>query len=126
MLNRCPNCQAYYRGHHQSASGYHEADKYCWQCGVALPWTERRSAAINELIDELQERFPDELPEALAEQLKEFVPDLIAESPRVENAALHFGTALKKLGNVGEKVLVGALVKVVTDKAAELLGLNGR
>lgn len=121
-ISNCPKCGAGIRGSYHMDGVWDlrrwRVPSHCHACGAPYPWTQRRSEALAETIDEL-----DDLPEADREKLKKSIPDIIAESPKSETAVLRFKKAAAKLGAAGGKVLMDALSKVAAEAVRGRLGL---
>lgn len=119
---QCEGCNAKIRGYYniEGVFGCTEwkVASHCHDCGEPYPWTHRRTNALAEAIDEL-----DELSEEERERLKKSIPDILAETPKSETAALRFRKVVAKLGSAGGKVLGDVLRKVAVDTVKSSLGL---
>ena len=91
---------------------------HCHACGQSYPWTRRRSEALAEALDELHELSVDD-----REKLKKSIPDILAETPKSETAALRFKKAIAKAGEAGRKLLIDVLTSVATDAVKRSMGL---
>jgi hypothetical protein len=92
---------------------------FCHECGEPYPWTERRSAALADAIDEL-----DQLPEADREKLKQSIPDVIQDTPKTQTASARFTKAISAAGAWGGKMLTEILTKVATEAVLQQVGLK--
>ena len=101
-----------------SRIGFRRVPGYCHACGKPYPWTEHKAEALQEMIDELDELSDDE-----REKLKVSIPDIIADTPKSETAALRFKKAVAKVGQAGGKLLMNVLTKVATEAVKESMGL---
>lgn len=123
-ITACPKCSAEIRGAYIvpnviSIGGGYDPPSFCHECGAAYPWTERKSAALAEAIDEL-----DQLSQADREKLKQSIPDVIQDTPKTQTAASRFGKAIGSAGQWGGKLLTEVLTKVATEAALKMSGLK--
>lgn len=95
-----------------------DVPNHCYECGAAYPWTERRSQALADAIDELDVLDADE-----RERLKKSIPDILVETPKSETAVLRFKKAAAKAGAAGGNLLMNILGKVAADAVKAKLGL---
>jgi len=121
-IDRCSKCKEYIRGYYY-AEGIVSLRKWkipshCHECGTSYPWTQRRSEALVETIDELDGLSDDE-----RERLKKSIPDILVETPKSETAILRFKKTASKVGKVGGKALMNVLSKVVADAVKASLGI---
>jgi len=121
-IDHCSECSAAIRAHCHIEGMLNfaewEVPSHCYECGRAYPGTQRRSDALAEAIDEL-----DELDTEERERLKRSIPDILAEAPKSETAALRFKKAVGKVGSAGGKVLTNVLSKLATDAVKVSLGV---
>lgn len=90
---------------------------HCHECGAPYPWTQRRSEALAETIEELDGLDADE-----RDRLKRSIPDILVETPKSQTAGLRFKKAIAKLGSASGKVLSDALARVAADAVKSSLG----
>lgn len=81
---------------------------YCYECGTAYPWTSNKVESARSLIGGVED-----LTSAEREGLSSSLEDLLADTPRSEQAALTWKKALSRIGGPARS----ALVKVATDVA---------
>ncbi len=98
--------------------GFRRIPQHCHGCGKPYPWTERRAEAIQEVLDEL-----DGLTDEDCEKLKKSIPDIIADTPKSDTAALRFKKAIAKVGQSGGKILVDILTNVATEAVKKTMGM---
>lgn len=122
-LDACPSCNADIKGE------YHvdgvvvvgvcwSPPHHCHECGAAYPWTAKKAEALQDVIDEL-----DELSSEERERLKASVPDIVANTPKSETAALWFKKVFTKLGQGAAKVVEKVVTNVATQAVKESMGL---
>jgi len=119
-ITQCPACKQNIRGYYQG-EGFGlrwTLPAYCHSCGKAYPWTERKAEALGETIGEL-----DGLTDGEREKLKKAIPDIIADTPKSETAALRFKKAITKVGKVGGKLLTDVLTNVATEAVKKAMGV---
>lgn len=121
-IAKCPECGATIRGHYHVpgflSTAPWEPSSHCHACGKPYPWTERKAEALQEMIDEL-----DGLSDEEREKLKKSVPDVIADTPKSETAALRFKKAVGKVGKVAGNLMMSVLTKVATETVKQAMGL---
>ncbi len=119
-ITQCPVCKENIRGCCQGGGlGLSwTLSAYCHACGKPYPWTQRRAEAIQEMLDEL-----DGLTDEDREKLKKSIPDIIADTPKSETAALRFKKAITKVGQAGGKMLMDVLTNVATEAVKKSMGL---
>lgn len=115
----CQKCGSAIRGHSSGVltSGYNPPG-FCHECGAAYPWTERRTEALVEAIEE------SELSEDERDKLKLSIPDVINDTPKTQTAVSRFDKAIRSAGQFGGKLLYDVLVKVATVAVVRSMGLN--
>lgn len=120
-IDACPSCQTTIRGflHVPDVIGRCRWDvpAYCHECGKPYPWTDRRSAALSEAIDEA-----DELSDSEREKLKQSIPDILKETPSTDTAVARFKKAIAKAGKVSGKMLYDVTTKVAAEVVVKSLG----
>lgn len=106
-LTACPACGASVRGLHRSDNDSFDFSfpNYCFKCGSAFPWTQRKMFAICEIVD-----MSDGLTGEEKELIKSGLPEIVSDTPRTEAASLAVKKALSKMSRdsrlvVGEKIL---------------------
>ncbi|MBE3037345.1 MAG: DUF2321 domain-containing protein [Chloroflexi bacterium] len=119
-ITQCPVCKQNIRGYYQGGGiGYGwTLCAFCHACGKPYPWTVRKAEAIEEMLDELDGLSPED-----REKLKKSIPDIIADTPKSETAALRFKKAIAKVGQVGGKMLLDVLTSVATEAVKKAMGL---
>lgn len=121
-IHRCPTCNTPLRGDYYveaviGGSHWHPAT-HCFECGSPFPWTNRRSEALADALNELEE-----LSGAERQLLVRSIPDILVQTPKSETAALRYKKAITKIGGVGAKILADVLRKVAADTVKSSLGL---
>lgn len=96
-----------------------EAPKYCQACGAAHPW---RQAEIANLIDILEE---GELPAEDMQAIKEALPDVTAETPRSQSAAMKVRRLMGKMGKPAYDIAIKVLSDLVSETAKKTLFPGG-
>ncbi len=91
---------------------------FCFNCGQPYPWTADKLDAARELADELEGLDHDE-----REKLKATLPDLIAETPRSQVAALTAKRLIAKARGEASQAFVDVLRQVVRESIKAGLGL---
>jgi hypothetical protein len=121
-ISVCPDCQATIRGFFRVPGVVSmvawKVPHHCYSCGKAYPWTQRQAEALQEVVDELEELSDED-----REKLKQSIPNIVAETPKSETAALRFKKAAAKAGAAGGKVLMEVLAKVAVEGVKKSLGL---
>jgi len=119
-VTKCEHCQTDIRG--KVTDGFDTSPWYvaanCHSCGQPYPWTRRKTEALAEAISEM-----DELDPAEREKLKQSIPDIVAQTPKSETAALRFKKAVAKAGSVSGEVLMKVLTSVAAEGVKKLLGM---
>ncbi len=119
--DRCLSCNGPIRGHYHVEGVISlfpwVVPSHCHACGQPYPWTQRRSEALAEALDEL-----DELSAEEREKLKKSIPDILVETPKSGTAALRFKKAVVKVSTAGGKVLTEILTKVAAEAVKKVLG----
>lgn len=120
-INQCTHCNMPIRGYYHSGviGGYEwEPPAYCHACGQPYPWTQRKTDALAEAIDEAERLTAEE-----KETLKQSIPDILNQTPKTDAAAARFKRAIAKAGQTGGKLIYDIAVKVATDAVViKLLG----
>ncbi len=128
-LDACRHCQEPIRGDEYDGRsetwtrtptkiGFRHIPSHCHACGKPYPWTERKAEAMEEMIDEL-----DDLSDEERARLKQSIPDIIADTPRSETAALRFKKAATQVGQTAGNLMMSVLTKVATETVKQALGL---
>ena len=122
-IAQCPGCGEGIRGfYHQDGvidcAQRWRVPAHCHNCGKPYPWTERRAAAVADLIDELE--CLDGKEKA---KLKKSIPDIVAETPNSDAAVLRFKKAAAKVGQFGGKLLTDVLSNVAAETVKKSMGL---
>ncbi len=118
-IDACPECKEPIRGYHQESMGQWTLPKHYHKCGKPYPWTKRKTEALADAIDEL-----DELSETERGKLKESIPDVIHETTRTTTAIARFKKAIVKGGAIGGKLLTDILSKVAAEIVVKSLGVK--
>lgn len=119
-IDVCQECDEPIRGNSLESVVLHwTAPKHCHNCGKPYPWMKRKTDALAEAIDEL-----DEMSESERGRLKESIPDLIQETPKTSTAITRFKKAITKGGAVGGKLLTDILSKVAAEVVVKSLDIK--
>ena len=117
----CSDCSSSIRGNADGMYGVMERyvpPKFCYQCGKAYPWTERRLDAARELAMELEGLQASE-----RQELADSIGDIVRDTPRTQVAALRFkrlaGMAAKGAGDI----LWNLVVDVASETAKKTMGM---
>ena len=86
--------------------------RFCWNCGVAYPWTAKALAAAKSLASEFEG-----LTEQETQMLSKSIDDLVAGGPQTEVAAIRFKKAVAKLGKQAAPAFREILIDVVSEAA---------
>jgi hypothetical protein len=89
---------------------------YCADCGKAYPWTRTVLEQANELIDLI-----DELSEEEKRILKDAFPDLLADTPKTQVAALRTGKLMNKVEGNFKTAFREIFIGVATEGAKAML-----
>ena len=122
-ITQCRKCSKplrgyYYGGMMEASKVPRMPDSYCWSCGAAYPWTESKTKALANMIDELENLGADE-----KEKLKMSIKDIVAETPASKTAVLWFKKAIVKTTEAGGKLLTDALSTVAAETIKKYMGL---
>jgi hypothetical protein len=120
-ITECPNCGIEIRGQFvpdytfQRAPSY-DAPGYCRQCGVRLPWTQRRLDVARMLVEEFEQ-----LTDAERKQLVGTFPDLFVETPRTAAAELTFKRLILKAGKEAADAMRRILLDILSEAVRKSL-----
>lgn len=123
-ITTCPNCEASIRGHFEvegfiSIGRNYEPSSFCYKCGKAFPWTERKVAAAVELVEAGADLSSEEVAEFRSD-----LTELTKDTAKTQVASLRFKKVMAK---VGESVASGVrdiVVDVLSETAKRALGLG--
>lgn len=118
-IKSCPKCQTAIRGHYHvpGVIGFFEytPPSFCFNCGAAFPWTERKQqAAIELFIEESQDQ----------EQQEEFrvsVEQIVKDTPQAQVASKRINRLLGKIGKESASAIRDILVDVASEAAKKIL-----
>lgn len=99
IISKCPNCNTTIRGCYDSQFEYlvdYDVPAYCPACGKPYPWT---AAAIEATMYMIQE---SDIQNTDQEKLIESLPDMIAETPKTQLAAVRYKKAAAVGGFIAE------------------------
>lgn len=94
FIQKCPNCDEFI--HYHDPDGIISiayAPSFCKHCGKPYPWTQTALDTAKEYIEEDEQLSNDEKTKMI-----EVLPDIIAETPKTNLAALRVKKALKAAG----------------------------
>jgi hypothetical protein len=113
----CPACGTDIRGLHRSTSGFDFTfPNYCFKCGKTFPWTQIKLSAIGELVDSI-----GELGEQERESIKSGLPEIIADSPRTEMAAINIKKALQGLEKENRLLVEEKILDLASENAKKII-----
>ncbi len=122
-INSCQNCGIEIRGEYvvpgviSVGGGMSTPPSFCHNCGKPYPWTEEKIKALNEAISLSQ------ISEQEKEDFSKNIPDIVAETPRTNVAALK----IKMIGaKVGKEIWSAArdiLVDIASETAKKTMGI---
>ncbi|MBL8759991.1 MAG: DUF2321 domain-containing protein [Phycisphaerae bacterium] len=126
---QCPSCRKMIRGGEVPATidnrrNASADDKtwplpwYCYACGQAYPWTQRKIDAAQQLVDELEELTTFE-----REGLKTSIPDLMSQTPNSDLAAIRWRQAIGKVSAISQQILVKLLADIAAESIKKALGI---
>ena len=122
-ISRCPECSATIRGDYDVPGvvifAPYEPPSFCYNCGSAMPWTEAKVRAAQDLIDEV-----DSLSSEEREILKDSILELTRESPRLELASVRYKRLVRKSGKVVGNALNSIVISIATEAAKGHLGME--
>lgn len=124
-IDACESCHAAIRGEGRSSGAGGSIlfgmalPMHCYECGKAMPWTQRRTEALAEAIE-----WVEELPDADKDKLKESIPDVISETARTDTAVARFRKAIGKAGAIGGKLLTDTLTKVAAEVVVKSMNIK--
>src|SRR6185312_7893138 len=124
-ITACPSCKAALRGHYHvdgvlSLGGGYEPPAYCYNCGAALPWTERKVAAAVELLEVSGDLTKDELT-----QFRKDLTELTKDGPRVQVSSLRFKKVMAKAGTAVASGVRDIVVDILSEAAKKAIWGNG-
>lgn len=122
-ITECPSCKAKIRGDYYEEGvcvlgSFFKSPAYCHQCGAPYPWTQTALDAAADLIKE-----DEELPAEQQELLLASLPDIIAETPRTNLAAVRVKKALLTAGKFTAEALRQFAIDFGCELAKKQLGL---
>lgn len=111
-IEACPSCNEPQRGFPLSGTRADNAEPqaYCHKCGKPYPWTERRTQAALEMIQE-----EDHLKDSDKALLSASLSELISDTPKTALAATRF----KRIVSGAGATFRAAMYKFVVDVASE-------
>lgn len=116
-LTSCDCCAASIRGHYQVDGVIgglaYEPPAYCYNCGAAFPWTQRKIDGAMELLE-----LDTVLSHAELLQMRTDLVELTKDTPKLQAASLRFKKAMSKAG-VGVATGVREIVIDVLSEAAK-------
>jgi hypothetical protein len=111
---KCQQCDSKIRGFHHTpgvlAIYTIDVPGFCYSCGKPYPWTEKRLAAAQELVNEMEK-----LTENDRRILTESVEDLVHETPNTPTAVIRFKKLAAKAGSAAAEGLKSLLVDVLSE-----------
>lgn len=121
IIQACPSCNSIIRGYYDvpgviSLGGGYEPDAYCFHCGKAYPWTQRKMDAIADTLT-----ATDELTEVEVENLKSYLPHIVRDVPQTKPAALRIAALLGRVKGPVQKVAHDLLMEIASETAKKVL-----
>lgn len=126
-ITACPHCEKAIRGYYEPGSSggvifvavpRFDTPSFCYGCGTAFPWTQRKIEAAQELADEIDELSPEE-----KEKLKDSIPDLTRDTTKTELASVRFKKLIAKAAPAMGSAIKDIVVSIATDAAKKSIGL---
>lgn len=121
-IDKCPECDSFIRGSYQRDCGptviRWKPPQYCHDCGTPYPWTQQKTEALSETIDELEGLSPDERA-----RLQQSILDIIVDTPKSDTAVLRIKKTVAKLGTTGGTILQKVVAQVATESVKRSLGI---
>lgn len=123
-ITNCQNteCNTQIRGYFYGARGEYSYDSeipnFCHKCGMPHPWTQRKTEAAKEYIDELEE-----LNEEEKQKLKNSINDILKDTPNTEVAVVRIKKFLPKIGKKFAEGLQNIIIEIASEAAKKSLGL---
>lgn len=122
-VTACSDCKADIQGEYEaegvfSMHSMSRAKPYCYACGAAYPWTQRKLDAVNELAEAITELTDHERG-----LINELLPHVVQETPRTEVAGFKIGTVIQRLGAPAKKAISEVLISIAADAGKKAMGL---
>jgi hypothetical protein len=120
-MTQCPSCKASIRGYYYVEGvitlgrGY-EPPSFCYSCGSAFPWTERKIASAVELIE-----VGANLPAEELEQFRADLTELTKDSPKTQVASIRFKKVMAKVGTSVASGVRDIVVDVLSEAAKKAI-----
>ena len=120
----CPSCRTSIRGFYDEGKLIYVGPKYtppsfCYNCGNAFPWTERKIASAVELIEVGAELSSEELQEFRTD-----LSELTKDSPKTQVASLRFKKVMTKVGTSIASGVRDIVVDVLSEAAKKAIWGN--
>lgn len=118
-ITTCPKCQAQIRGHYHAPGvvGFYDykPPNFCYRCGSAFPWTERKQqAAIELFIEETQDQKH-------RQEFRESVEQIIKDTPQAQVASKRINRLLGTIAKGTASLIRDILVDIASEAARKLL-----
>lgn len=114
IINTCPHCNSPIRGDEIPDGivfvSHYDPPAYCYNCGKAFPWTERKLEALQELV---------EFDENMQQEQKEYIinnsSSLVVDTPKSKVVATKFKSFLSKASSATASVVRDIIVDVASE-----------
>lgn len=114
IINTCPHCNCEIRGDQilEGIVGFFPYDPpaYCYNCGKAFPWTERKLEALQELVE-----FDENMQQEQKEYIIKNSPSIVVDTPKSKVVA----TKLKAFLSKASSATASAVRDIIVDVASE-------
>lgn len=115
-IMQCPSCDVSIRGLFQIegmfVSRVYAPPAFCYNCGKAFPWTERKIASAVELLEDAADLSPEEL-----QRFRSDLTELTKDSPKTQVASLRLKKIMNKVGTSIASSLRAILCDVLSEAA---------
>lgn len=114
IINSCPHCNSKIRGS-ENVEGvvgffHYSPPAYCYNCGKAFPWTERKLEALQELVE-----FDENMQQEQKEYIIKNSPSIVVDTPKSKVVA----TKLKAFLSKASSATASAVRDIIVDVASE-------
>lgn len=121
IIQACPSCNSIIRGYYDvpgviSLGGGYEPAAYCYQCGEAYPWTQRRIEAIADTLT-----ATNELTDFEVASLRASLPNIVRDVPQTKPAALRVAALIARVKAPVQKVARDLLMEVASETAKKVM-----
>jgi hypothetical protein len=119
-MTACQRCSREIRGEYHVSGAFAPSEyvppSFCYNCGAAFPWTERKIKAAEDLAADSGELSPEELV-----QFGQNLAPLLNESPQTTVAANRIKKLLLKVGTGTAQGIRDILVDIASEAAKKVI-----